>query len=140
MTSLAIETTSYQVEKRDWLSSNFGTDEPRSITLDVSKFTAATHYPNGFLLSGIVLGPVTATPGMFGPYDNAASDGREVAAGILFSSVKVNAADTTVDVTGAMMEMGLIVQAKLPIANAATGGGFIDANGKTDLAGWFKFL
>lgn len=143
MTDISVVTTSWQVEDRQWLSSDFGVDEPRSITLDVSLFTAATHYPDGFIKSGIILGRISSggLVGAFGPYLDAASDGRQTAVGVLFSSVKVpNVLNTAIDVGAAMMEMGLLVEAKLPIANGATGGGYIDANGKTDLAGWFKFL
>lgn len=134
MTAIGVTTTSYQTENRSWLASNFGTDEPRTITLDVSTFTSGTHYPNGFLPAGLILGKITAT-GLFGPYSDAASDGRQTAVGILFSSVKVpDPAVTTIDAGGAMMEMGIIVEAKLPSGNG------IDAAGKTDLINWFKFL
>lgn len=137
---ISVSSTSYQVENREWLSSNFGCDEPRTITLDTSGWSA-DHYPNGFIPSGAVVGKLTAT-GLYVPYDNAASDGQQVAVGILFSAVKVPANGTT-DIAAAMLEMGLIVEAKLPYG--AGGGqinetGAIDSAGKTDLAGWFKFL
>jgi hypothetical protein len=69
MTDISVASTSYQVEKRAWLLSPHGTDPGTTptITLDVSAFTAATHYPNGYLLSGIVLGRITAT-GLYAPY------------------------------------------------------------------------
>lgn len=140
MTDISVHTTSYQAEKRSWLLSEHGTEPGTNpgVTLDVSAFTAATHYPNGYLLSGIVLGVITATSTdkvlVVGPYDDTASDGRQVAAGILFSSVKIpNLADTTKDCGGAMVVHGFVKSSRLPIANAATGAGFIDANGKTDL-------
>ena len=135
MTDISVQTTSYQVENRSWLLSPHGTEPGTtpSITLDVSAFTAATHYPNGYFPSGIVLGVITAT-GLYGPYDDTAVDGRAVAAGILFGSVKVpNTADTTKDVGAAMLVHGFVKIAKLPIANGATGRGYIDANGQTDL-------
>lgn len=140
---ISVKSTSYQTDNRDWLSSNFGCDEPRTVTLDISDFTAGTHYPNGYIPAGTVLGRITST-GLFGPYNNAGAGGRDVAAGILFSAVKVpNPADTTKDAAGAMLEMGLIVEAKLPFGGGAgqvDATGKIDATGKTDLAGWFKFL
>ena len=140
MTDIAVEVTDFQVENLNWLSSNFGYDEPRSITLDISTFTAATHFPNGYIPSGVILGKVTAN-GLYGPYQDAAADGRQTAVGILAFSRKVpNLTNTAIDCSGAMLEMALVIEAKLPIANAATGGGYIDANGKVDLAGWFKFL
>lgn len=144
MTAINVVSTAYQVENRDWLASNFGTDEPRSITLDISLFTAAQHYPNGFIPSGTILGRITSggLVGAFGPYLDAASDGRQTAALVLFSSVHVpNPAVTTIDAGAAGMEMGILLEAKLPftVGNAAAGG-YIDAAGKTDLINWFKFL
>ncbi|MEU8186020.1 head decoration protein [Micromonospora carbonacea] len=135
MTDISVSTVSYQAEKRSWLLGPHGTDPGAtpSITLDVSAFTAATHYPNGYFPSGIVLGVITAS-GLYGPYDDTAVDGRQVAAGILFSSVKVpNTADTMKDVGAAMLVHGFVKIARLPIANGATGRGYIDANGQTDL-------
>jgi hypothetical protein len=152
MTDISVASTSYQSEKRSWLIGSHGTDPGATptITLDVSAFTAATHYPNGYLLSGIVLGRITATglyapyvdanvdgitaTGLYAPYLSTNSDGTQTAAGILFSSVKVpNLADLTKDVANAMLVHGFVAQAKLPIVNAATGGGYIDTAGITAL-------
>lgn len=138
MTSIFVETTgNYQAENRSWLLSAHGTDPGTtpSITLDTSAFTAATHYPNGYIKSGIILGVITAT-GKYGPYDDSLVNGQEVAAGILFSSVKVpNLADLTVDPGAAMVVHGFVSSAKLlaVVANAATGRGYIDTAGKADL-------
>lgn len=44
------------------------------------------------LVAGAVLGIVTAS-GKYAEYDNAASDGTEVAAGVLFEAVDASAAD-----------------------------------------------
>lgn len=139
-------TTNYQSERRNWLLGTHGTGpgENPSITLDVSAFTPATHYPNGFIPSGTVLGRITAT-GLYAPYDNAfdadpvtagqQGDGREVAAGILFSSVTVpNPADTTKDVGGALLQRGDVDPAKLPFATAAAGtAGKLDDPARADL-------
>jgi hypothetical protein len=69
MTDISVATVAYQVENRNWLLSQHGTDPGAtlSITLDVSAFTAGTHYPNGYLLSGTPLAKITAT-GLYGPY------------------------------------------------------------------------
>ena len=132
---ISVTSTSTQVEDRSWLASDFGTDEPRNITLDVSGLTAADHYPNGYVKSGMVLARLSAT-GLFVPYNNAGSGGAETAVGVLFSSVKIPSNGTT-DVGAAMMEMGFIVEAKLPYTGVT---GAIDTAGKTDLVNWFKFL
>lgn len=138
MTNIAVTSTSYQVEKRSWLLSPHGTEPGTtpSVTLDVSAFNASSHYPNGYLMSGIVLGKITAT-GLYAPYVDAAVDGTGTAAGILFSSVKVpNMADLTINVGAAMLVHGFVSETKLLsiVANGATGGGFIDTAGKADLS------
>lgn len=125
MTDISVSTVNYQAEKRSWLLGEHGSDQTLSVTLDVSAFTAGTHYPNGYFPSGLALGKITAT-GLYGPYSDAAADGREVAAGLLFSSVKVpDVAATTKDVGAGMLVHGFVKEARLPIA--------IDAAGKADL-------
>lgn len=68
MTDIGVYTTPYQVEKRSWLLSQHGTDPGTtpSITLDVSAFTAALHYPDGYIPSGTALSKLTN--GLYGPY------------------------------------------------------------------------
>lgn len=129
MSDISLTSTAYQVEKRSWLLSQWGQGpgENPSIVLDISLFTQGTHYPNGYIASGEPLGIVTAdsTGGkiVVGPYNNAASDGREVCAGFLHSSVKVPASGA--DPGGALVVAGFIKESKLPRA--------IDAAGKADL-------
>ncbi|WP_032368584.1 head decoration protein [Rhodococcoides fascians] len=124
MTDISVVSTGYQVENRSWLISAHGTDPGTnpSVVLDLSKFTAGTHFPNGFIPSGIALGKVTAT-GLYGPYDNTATDGRETAAGHLFSTLGVRTGQTKVG--GALVVHGFIRESKLPFT--------IDTAGKTDL-------
>ena len=127
MTDISVTTTSYQVEDRSWMLSQWGQGpgENPSCTLDVSAFTPATHYPNGYIKSGEPLGRITAT-GLLGPYDDAAVDGRSTCVGLLHSATKIpNVADTTKDVGAAFVCAGFIRESRLPRA--------IDANGKADL-------
>lgn len=56
-----------------WLGSAHGTDSTESITLDVSAFTANTHYANGVFHAGIPLGKITAS-GKYGPYGASPSE------------------------------------------------------------------
>ncbi len=121
-------TETYTAEDRSWLGSRDGTDVTQTITLDVSTFTAATHYPDGYIKSGTVLGRITAT-GLYGPYDNGASDGREVAVGFLFTSAKVREGGP--DVGAPIHWRGVIREAKLPTNHG------LDANAKADLAAKF---
>lgn len=124
MTDISVTSTGYQVENRSWLISAHGTDPGTNpnVVLDISKFTAGTHYPNGYIPSGIALAKVTAT-GLYGPYEAAAGDGRNVAAGHLFSTLGVRAGQTKVG--GALVVHGFVRESKLPFA--------IDAAGKTAL-------
>lgn len=126
---LSIKTETFSQDDQSWLGSAHGTNAAPSITLDTSAFTAGTHYPNGYFVSGLALGKITAT-GLYGPYSDAAADGREVLAGFLFCAVKAPAV-TTVDVQGALLEHGRVIAARLPVA--------VDAAGKADVAGRIIF-
>lgn len=124
MTDVSVTTVSSQVERRSWLipqPGGVGFGYTEGGTLDVSAFTAATHYPNGFFPSGLVVSEIGANSNMFGPY-NAAGAGRHA---ILFSSTKVpNPSVTTVDVGAALLRAYAVVKlSKLPIALDATGQG-----------------
>lgn len=135
MTDISVVTTPFQVENRSWLLSPHGAETAISGTLDVSALTAATHYPNGFVPSGLVLGLITAT-NLYGPYDDTAVDGRQTAAGFLFSAVKIpNLADLTKDVGIAVLAHCFVKISKLPVQSAGTpaGRGYIDAAAQTDL-------
>ncbi len=126
---------SWQAENREWLGSRDGTDVTQTITLATATFTAGPHFPNGFIPSGTVLGEMTAngaTKGMYGPYDNAASDGRQVAVGFLYSSVKVRSGGPNVG--AAIHWRGIIKSLKLPFQS---GTGSLDSAGRTDLAAKF---
>ena len=120
MTDISVETTSYQTENRSWLLSQWGQGpgENPSITLDVSAFTVT----NGYIPSGTPVAKITAT-GLYAPYNNANSDGTEVLAGFLHSSVKVPTSGA--DVGGALVVAGFIKESKLPVS--------IDSAGKADL-------
>lgn len=63
---ISVRTTAYTVEDRSWLGSRDGTSFTESITLDVSTFSAVTHYPNGYIPSGTVLSLLAN--GKYGPY------------------------------------------------------------------------
>jgi len=131
MTDISVSKTNYQTEKLSWLLDRGGWEQ-ESITLDISAFTAGTHYPNGFIPSGTNLGKITAS-GLYGPYDNAASDGREVFRGHLGTSTKVpNPADTTKDAGAPLLFAGVVKESKLPAT--------VDSAGKADVAGWIRYL
>ncbi|PZG20605.1 head decoration protein [Nonomuraea aridisoli] len=110
---LTLRTESWGQDDASWLGSSHGTDAGRSITLDTSTFTPATHYPDGYFPSGLPLGLIT-DGGKYGPYDAAATDGRQVLAGFLLDSVQAPASDA-VDVVGALLDHGRVIVAKLPV-------------------------
>lgn len=129
---LSLKTESFTQDRRDWLGSAHGTDVPVSVTLDVSKFDAEDHYPDGFIKSGIPLGKITATS-LYGPYDDTATDGRQTLVGFLFTAQDVNARRVaSTKVVGSMLWHGAIREAKLPVP--------VDAAGKTDVAGVIVFV
>lgn len=129
-TDISVSSTNFQVEKRGWLWGTHGTgpgDNP-SITLDVSTFTAATHYPNSYIPSGVVLGKITAS-GKYGPFESGATDGRQTAVGHLFSSVKP-AVNTATPIGGALFLHGFVDPARLPFQSGA---GSLPATGRPAL-------
>jgi len=128
---LSLTTQTFGVDDQSWLGSEHGTQATESVTLDTSTFNPATHYPNGYFRSGIPLGKITAG-GKYGPYDNAATDGRETLVGFLFAAVKAPA-DNTVDVGAALFVHGKVRSARLPL-------GAVDAAGRADVAGSIRFI
>ncbi|GAA3838691.1 hypothetical protein GCM10022403_083920 [Streptomyces coacervatus] len=87
---------------RDWLASRHGTDSTETVTLDLSKFAKATHYvepsagqPHGYVRSGVPIGRITVS-GLYGPYDPAAKDGREVLAGLVYAEAAFTPGTTKV--------------------------------------------
>lgn len=130
---LSLRTESFSQDRRDWLGSAHGTDAPVSASLDVSKFTQGTHYPDGYIKSGVPLGKITAG-GKYGPYDDAAVDGRQTCVGFLFTAQDVVSPRGVVSTTvnGSMLLHCFIREAKLPVP--------IDAAGKTDLGARVIFV
>jgi len=92
-----------------WMGDLHGLSTPEPGTLDGDLFPAGT-FPDGHVPSGVQLGQVTATE-LFGPYDNAATDGREVAAGHLISDQLVSAGSRN-DV--ARLTHGSVLRNRLP--------------------------
>lgn len=123
---LSVREETFHSEDRSWLASEHGFDVARTVTLDISAFTEADHFPDGHIPSGIVLGEIAAT-GLYGPYDDSLSDGREVAVGLLRTSVPVRGND----VGASMLVHAFVIEDRLPIAAGTAGS--IDEAGKGDL-------
>lgn len=73
---------------QSWLGSTHGIANARTEVLDPTSFTAATHYPNGYIPSGTALAKVS---GKLVPYDKteATDTGAGVLAGFLLTDQRV---------------------------------------------------
>lgn len=127
---LGRKTTTYGTDDQSWLGSAHGTTATDTITLDVSLFDEATHYPDGWINSCVGLGKVAAT-GLYGPYDDAALDGRQVGEGVLYAWVAISSGN---DVGAALMRHGKIRRSRMP-ANSG-----IDAAFEADVRGQIIFV
>lgn len=129
-TDISLTSVSYQVGNRQWLLAE--PDVKLNLTLDISKFTAGTHFPNGFIPSGTVVGKVTSG-GLGAPYASGNSDGSQVAYGITYGDANVVRPDgssaTKVGISVVVFE-AIVSAGKLPFQS---GSGSIDSAGKTAL-------
>lgn len=130
MTDIAVDKKSYLPADRPWLLfTATGPEGPVPLTdgqLNFALFTANTHYPDGFIPSGVALGRVTSG-GRLGPYDNAASDGRQTLVGHLYNATAVPT-DTARKVQVAVVDcFAVISESRLPSGHG------LDAAGKAEL-------
>jgi hypothetical protein len=117
---LTLNTETFGQDDQRWLVSDHGADTGRSVTLDVSKFTKADHYPDGYLKSGIVITKLAS--GKYGPFDPAATtgDGTSNKAGLLLEAVQVKSTSTAV--AGAKVLHCFVDTAKLPVTDTSKKG------------------
>ncbi|MGH1563040.1 hypothetical protein [Mumia sp. DW29H23] len=95
-----------------WLGSNHGIANARTELLDISAFTAGTHYPNGYIPSGL---PVAKVGGVLVPYD--ATEGTVTGAGVLAGFVLTDQPVVgTNDFAVPVIDHGRVVSAKLPVS------------------------
>jgi hypothetical protein len=128
-TDISLQSTAYQAPNRQWLLQE--PDVKPNVTLDISKFTSGTHYPNGYIPSGTAIGKLTAG-GLFGPYSDAASDGTQTLYGFTYGDVRAVRQNGTTAVkvgTGAVVNDAIVSVSKLPFQS---GTGSVDAAGKAD--------
>lgn len=100
---------------QSWLGSSHGIRNCRTEVLDISAFTAGTHYPNGYIPSGT---PVAKVGGMLVPYTSAeaTTTGAGVLAGHLFrDEIVVGSADFG----AAVLDHGRVKTAKVPTGTDA---------------------
>ena len=93
-----------------WLASGHGLRNARTVTIDISAFTAGTHYPDGFIRSGQ---PVAIVGGMAVPYD--ATEGTVTGAGILAGHILTDQPVIgTGDFPAPLLDHGRVVAARVP--------------------------
>lgn len=94
-----------------WMGSSHGLREARTAILDISAFTKATHYPDGYIPSGT---PVALVAGLLVPYDKteATVTGAGILAGFVLTDQQV--VNDTVDFAVPLLDHGRINVAKVP--------------------------
>jgi len=100
-----------------WLGSDHGIANARTEVLDISAFTAGTHFPNGYIPSGL---PVAKVGGVLVPYDatEGTTTGAGILAGFVLTDQKVVGA-TTPDFGVPLLDHGRVKVANLPITFVA---------------------
>ena len=119
---LTIKRESFGQDDQSWLGSAHGTNAAQTDTLDAASFTKATHYPDGWLKSGL---PLAKSGEKYVLWTAGA-----VLAGFLFTTVRVPE-DTAAPVGAAILEHGRVKAAKLPVS--------VDADGQATAAGRIIF-
>lgn len=93
-----------------WLGSAHGIRNARTAILDISAFTANTHYPDGYIPSGT---PVAIAAGLLVPYDK--TEGTTTGAGILAGFVLTDQPVVgTADFAVPLLDHGRVIVAKVP--------------------------
>lgn len=121
---LSVRNESFGAGDQTWLGSAHGTSSARTVTINRSALTKATHFPENRLKSGF---PLALVAGKCVPYNAAGSGGTEVLAGFLFTDQSVK--DTGGDIVAPLLDHGRIRLSKLPVAGvlatATTTGQFV---------------
>jgi len=105
-----MQTDQFNAGDQSWLGGTHSIYETRTETLDISTFTAGTHYPNGYIKSGT---PLAKVSGLMVPYDSleATTTGAGVLAGHLYTDQKVVG---TGDFPIPVLDHGRVKAAKVP--------------------------
>ena len=95
---------------QSWLASDHGIFNCRTSVIDISTFTKATHYPDGYLKSGLEVN--VASESSVKPWTGATGEKL----GFLFTN---QATDGVADFGAPILRHGLIKTARLPITHVA---------------------
>ena len=109
-----LRTETYGSGDMSWLGSTHAIRNARTAVIDISAFTAATHYPDGYLPSGLEVN--AANEAAITPYTGA--EGEQL--GYLLTDQKVYGGE---DFAAPIMRHGIINISKLPIAHKTAGDG-----------------
>ena len=95
-----------------WLGSTHGIGDARTATIDISAFTAATHYPNGFIPSGF---PCALVGDLLVPYDPTVgvTTNAGVLAGHLLTDYKVVGGSAGTDLGHNLLDHGRVKASKV---------------------------
>lgn len=96
-----------------WLASSHSLRNARTVTIDVSAFTAGTHYPNGYIPAGT---PLALASGIAVPYTSgeATTTGAGILAGhLLFDAPVVG----TNDFPAPLLDHGRVKTSKVPVGS-----------------------
>lgn len=100
---------------QSWLGSSHALANCRTETVDISAFTKATHFPNGFIPSGT---PVAKVGGVLVPYD--ATEATVADAGVLAGFIFTDqATDGVANLPVPLFDHGRVKVANLPVAFVA---------------------
>lgn len=100
---------------QSWLGSTHGIGNARTETIDISAFTPADHYPNGYIPSGT---PVAIVAGLAVPYDPTVgtTTGAGILAGHLLTDQKVVG---STDFAAPVIDHGRVKTAKIAALGSA---------------------
>lgn len=108
-----LRTETFGSGDQTWLGSTHGIRNARTAVIDISAFTAATHYPDGYLRSGTEVNAADETA--IKPYTGAAGEKL----GYLLTDQRVVGNQ---DFGAPILRHGIINIPKLPIAHVETTG------------------
>lgn len=106
-----LTTESFGSGDQSWLGSAHGISNARTETIDISTFTAGTHFPDGYIRSGT---PVAKVGGVLVPYDalETTVTGAGILAGFVLFDQKVSG---TADFPAALLDHGRVKASKVPV-------------------------
>lgn len=111
-----LQTDTFGQGDMSWLDSDHGIRNGRTEVLDISTFTAGTHYPNGYIPSGT---PLAKVGGMVVPYTSA--EGTTTNAGVFHGHLLTDQRVTSdlKDFPVSVLQHGRVKAAKVPTGTDA---------------------